>query len=406
MTDGTYRTAVETVPHFEDEHHPQDITISGKNFQFSVPRAGLKENLVISVHEIIDMGPPNTRGGSTIWTYTFMADPTLPPVTYYEHDHLGNTRVTYTPVVTDCGGVGGPPSIDYTLEHVADYYPYGKILREYDGVPEKYLSTHHERDAETGLDYRGARYYDSDVARFVSLDPLAAKYVNWSPYCYVLGNPISLIDPTGAESEDVGPGNDNRSKFERKFDKWKERNSTNLVGMDQQQIYETFRNSRNILGQRRGDKNWFRSHEAQTQNSDATNWDITTSNRTQVLRGQGGTGVGSLNIVQNLGTSQGTLTVRYNMYGIPDRMQIVDVASGNTLFDTATNTRSDANGAVLRRDGSGTRINFNLGQGNTQVQVLINGGVAPAGVITNFRYALRVNPADGQQSITDYNAVP
>ena len=44
-----------------------------------------------------------------------------------------------------------------------DYYPYGKILREW--VPatgaEKYLTTHHERDQETGLDYRGARYYDA-----------------------------------------------------------------------------------------------------------------------------------------------------------------------------------------------------------------------------------------------------
>lgn len=210
MTDGTYRTAVETVPHFEDEHHPQDITISGKNFQFSVPRAGLKENLVISVHEIIDMGPPNTRGGSTIWTYTFMADPTLPPVTYYEHDHLGNTRVTYTPVVTDCGGVGGPPSIDYTLEHVADYYPYGKILREYvNGVQDKYLTTHHERDQETGLDYRGARYYDSDVARFLSLDPLATKFAKWSAYNYVFSNPISLVDPSGMSATNYEDENGN-----------------------------------------------------------------------------------------------------------------------------------------------------------------------------------------------------
>ncbi|MBL0051175.1 MAG: hypothetical protein IPP29_06450 [Bacteroidetes bacterium] len=38
---------------------------------------------------------------------------------------------------------------------------------------EKYLTTHHQRDEETGLDYRGARFYDCDVARFLSLDPLA-----------------------------------------------------------------------------------------------------------------------------------------------------------------------------------------------------------------------------------------
>jgi len=80
-----------------------------------------------------------------------------------------------------------------------NYYPYGKVLREFRaGVDqERYLSTQHERDAETGLDYRGARYYDADVARFLSLDPLAVKLPSWSPYCYVLGNPVGLIDEDG-----------------------------------------------------------------------------------------------------------------------------------------------------------------------------------------------------------------
>jgi hypothetical protein len=50
---------------------------------------------------------------------------------------------------------------------------------------------------ETGLDYRGARYYDSDVARFLSLDPLAAKFAEWSDYNYVLGNPVMLVDLDG-----------------------------------------------------------------------------------------------------------------------------------------------------------------------------------------------------------------
>ncbi|QQR86455.1 MAG: hypothetical protein IPJ76_18020 [Flavobacteriales bacterium] len=202
MTEAGYNAARLEYPDIDAEHNTLDILIPSTAYQFSVPRVGLKSDLLISVEEILNLGPPNTRGGSTIWTYTFMADLTLPPVTYYEHDHLGNTRVTYTPVVTDCGGVGGPPSIDYTLEHVADYYPYGKILREYDGAPEKYLSTHHERDQETGLDYRGARYYDSDAARFLNLDPLADEFANWSAYNYVLGNPISLLDPDGRSAGD------------------------------------------------------------------------------------------------------------------------------------------------------------------------------------------------------------
>jgi hypothetical protein len=35
------------------------------------------------------------------------------------------------------------------------------------------------------------------VVRFLSLDPWAADYVNWSPYNYVFSNPVSLVDPTG-----------------------------------------------------------------------------------------------------------------------------------------------------------------------------------------------------------------
>ena len=74
----------------------------------------------------------------------------------------------------------------------------GKVLREYDnGTGDKYLTTQHERDQETGLDYRGARYYDSDVARFLSIDPWANKYPAWSTYNYVIGNPVKFVDPTG-----------------------------------------------------------------------------------------------------------------------------------------------------------------------------------------------------------------
>ena len=65
------------------------------------------------------------------------------------------------------------------------------------GQQEKYLTTHHERDQETGLDYRGARFYDSDIGRFLSVDPLAADFASWSPYNYVLGNPVIIIDPDG-----------------------------------------------------------------------------------------------------------------------------------------------------------------------------------------------------------------
>jgi len=99
------------------------------------------------------------------------------------------------------------------IQYIGDYFPYGKVLREYvNGDKERYLTTQHERDNETGLDYRGARYYDSDVARFLSLDPLASDYPSWSDYNYVAGNPIMLIDPTGKSVETSGDDDEERLK--------------------------------------------------------------------------------------------------------------------------------------------------------------------------------------------------
>ncbi|WP_430406829.1 RHS repeat-associated core domain-containing protein [Fluviicola sp.] len=108
--------------------------------------------------------------------------------TYFVYDHLGNTRVAFS-----VNGSNVP-----LIVNALDYYSYGKILRQYDnGDGDRYLTTGHERDKETGLDYRGARYYDSDVARFLSTDPWADKYPSWSTYNYVMGNPVMFTDPTG-----------------------------------------------------------------------------------------------------------------------------------------------------------------------------------------------------------------
>ena len=79
-----------------------------------------------------------------------------------------------------------------------------------------YKFTGKERDAESGLDYFGARYYSSNMGRFSSPDPgwfLAASLDNpqtWNQYSYALNNPLKYTDPTGlycyygSTSADVG----------------------------------------------------------------------------------------------------------------------------------------------------------------------------------------------------------
>lgn len=67
-----------------------------------------------------------------------------------------------------------------------------------------YKFTGKERDAESGLDYFGARYYGSNMGRFMSPDPLmASAHVSdpqsWNRYSYAHNNPLSNIDPDGME---------------------------------------------------------------------------------------------------------------------------------------------------------------------------------------------------------------
>jgi len=54
-----------------------------------------------------------------------------------------------------------------------------------------------EKDVETGYSYFGARYYDSDLSIWLSVDPMSDKYPNMSPYNYCANNPVMLVDPDG-----------------------------------------------------------------------------------------------------------------------------------------------------------------------------------------------------------------
>jgi len=69
-----------------------------------------------------------------------------------------------------------------------------------DGLRQKFTS--YERDAESSLDYAGARFYSTNQGRFTSIDPLMESAVTANPqtfnrYSYVTNSPLTLVDPTG-----------------------------------------------------------------------------------------------------------------------------------------------------------------------------------------------------------------
>ncbi|NUQ82751.1 MAG: hypothetical protein HUU10_14160 [Bacteroidetes bacterium] len=52
---------------------------------------------------------------------------------------------------------------------------------------------------ETGYDYFEARTYDSQIGRFLQVDPMAVKFNSMSPFSAMGNSPVYLIDPDGEE---------------------------------------------------------------------------------------------------------------------------------------------------------------------------------------------------------------
>jgi len=118
-------------------------------------------------------------------------------VEYYMKDHLGNTRATYA-----YAAPGVPQVAEY--QH---YYPFGMQMEGlcqpilFD-IANNQLYNGKELQADYNLqwyDY-GARFYDPQLGRWHSVDPLAEKYRRWSPYNYCVDNPMRFIDPDGMDT--------------------------------------------------------------------------------------------------------------------------------------------------------------------------------------------------------------
>jgi RHS repeat-associated protein len=121
-------------------------------------------------------------------------------IKYYITDHLHSTAV----FADKSGAV-----IDDN-----DFYPWGGVVPNvgFTGSDNHFKFTGTERDAETGLDYFGARYYSSSMGRFVSADwssvPVPVPYADphdpqtLNLYGYARNSPVTRIDVGGHWSWD------------------------------------------------------------------------------------------------------------------------------------------------------------------------------------------------------------
>jgi RHS repeat-associated protein len=107
-------------------------------------------------------------------------------------DNLGNVRISFDT------GTGNA-----RLVQQDDYLPFGLEINYTSLNPKnEYLYNKKELQEETGIYDYGARGYDPVTGRWNVVDPMAEKSRRWSPYNYVMNNPIRLIDPDGMDWKD------------------------------------------------------------------------------------------------------------------------------------------------------------------------------------------------------------
>jgi RHS repeat-associated protein len=109
---------------------------------------------------------------------------------FYHADHLGSASW-----ITDADG-NGYQHLQYLPP---DSYRDGEnwVEQRLGSYNTPYQFSGKEKDEETGYNYFGARYYDSDLSVWLSVDPMSDRQPYLTAYHFVRNSSIVRIDPNG-----------------------------------------------------------------------------------------------------------------------------------------------------------------------------------------------------------------
>ena len=107
-------------------------------------------------------------------------------------DHLGSTSITANSSGTKVAELR--------------YKAWGETRYTWGTTPTTYRYTGQREQAEIGLYYYGARWYDPYISRFTQPDtivPGAGDPQSWNRFSYVGNNPLAYSDPSGHDREQI-----------------------------------------------------------------------------------------------------------------------------------------------------------------------------------------------------------
>ena len=118
-------------------------------------------------------------------------------------NHLGNVLAVISDRKKGSGNVNGNYAyFDAVPISATDYFPFGMAMpgRTYNTEGYRYTFNGKEDDAEWAKQDYGFRIYDKRICKFLSIDPLSAKYPELTPYQFASNTPIMAIDFDGLEA--------------------------------------------------------------------------------------------------------------------------------------------------------------------------------------------------------------